>query len=818
MLSYTQRRHGVFHKKRRLTKRFKHTIRKSQRRVMRGGMKGTKIYEDGRQYDGDMKDGEANGRGKMTWPDGTVYEGDIKDGKENGYGITKWTDGAVYVGNFKNGLWHGKGKMRWANREVYEGSFMNGLRHGKGKTTYPNGEFYEGDYIHGLKHGIGRYQWADGSVYVGEWIDDNMNGRGKWRDENGVVYEGNIREGGINSLSLLLQDSNVTNIAFHPSEPLLLAVCRGKTHKDPETLFLQRFNRKTGHIIDRILIPPSDDFAIVKSIAFHPTEPIFAVGNVKEEVDLFSWEINDGSVDGLSFHKILSITQIPCEKIVFHPREPLFATYGKNGNEHNTRIWRIERATADNAESLFELTDREIKTRTALSCIAFHPTQPIIITSSDTTTLVDRSDKRNENCVILWKYHTSPSEPIVILSNLEAFASNSKHNSYHRDDVNFVAFHPTEPLFATASKDATIKMWRMMPQRNNSLYAYCVATFLSDNKVSPVTCLAFHPTESLLVGGLYNGNAVVWEYMGVLSTNVLSLEPDMYTSKVVTVFSLPPPMPHRMRMTPAMLTEAKGKLHRRSDREHSVAMMNSPRVPSSTTGVEEDSERSPSPPPKKILSRTELERFEQRKREETQRARETQGVLEANSRIFVSAVNFQVDSRGVSFLEIGRNNTDVVELRNVSDLMMSEFIIKNRDQIELLKLRKKLVHKTSRDFMASQPLPRPGTFRFTGSEIASGILREPIRLRSIGVTALRDREWDEMRRKGEKPRPNLEQSDKEKSEAIELEIQEENKKRDEENKVWLTKLEKAKAALDEQKKSSEGGNSRRTRRKNRRKY
>jgi hypothetical protein len=419
-----------------------------------------------------------------------------------------------------------------------------------------------------------------------------------------------------------------------------------------------------------------------------------------------------------------------------------------------------------------------------------------MITSSDTRLVRNPDDKRNENNVMLWKYHNTPAEPIVILSNLEANALNSNHDSYHTDDVNFVAFHPTEPLFATASKDATIKMWRMTPKSNDSLYATCVATFRSDDNACPVSCFAFHPTEPLLVGGFYNGNAVVWEYMGVLSTKVLSLKPDRYESRVVAVFSLPPPMPHRMRMTPAILTEAKSKLVRRSDREHSVAMKKqSPHVPSMPS-VEEDSERSPSPPPRQILTRTELERIEQSKIEETQRARERQGVLEANNRVFVSAVNFQVDSRGVSFLEIGRNNTDVVELRNVSNFT-SEVGIKNRDQTELLKFRKELVDKTIGNFMASQAPPRAGTLRFTGEEIKSAMTRQPIRPRG-GVTALPDPKWDGMR-KGEPPRPNLTQLDEEKSEEMESEKRKENEARESGRKDWLKKWEKAKAALDAQK-------------------
>ena len=719
----------------------KHLRNKYRTRVMKGG-KGSK--------------GSSSKGSKMRvkYKNGAIYEGDFKDGKENGYGTTKWPDGAVYVGKFKNGLWHGQGKMRWANGEVYEGRYMNGFRHGKGKTTYPNGEFYEGDYRDGLKHGKGMYQWVDGSVYVGEWLDDNIHGRGKWRDENGVVYEGNLKEGGINSLSLLLQDGNVSNLVFHPTEPLLLVVCRGKTHKEPQKLFLQRFNRNTGHIIDTITIPISRSTLDTpgRSIAFHPRAPIFAVGNIKGEVVLFRWEINEGSGVGLSANN-MSTTEIEpgnrgfrrqCEIIAFHPHEPLFATCGETGGGiYTTRIWRIERA---NAASPFQLVDLQCEMMSnEISSIAFHPSQPVLITASRMIAA--------ENDVKLWNYfYVNNPRLITILSRRpeEEFsinhAFNSDHRSFHTDFVNFVAFHPTQPFFATASKDATIKMWRMTPNPDDSLHATCVATFRSDDNACPVTCVAFHPKAPLLVGGFYNGNAVVWEYMLLLSKKVLTLDTVMYEPRVLSVFPLPPPMSHRMRMTPAMLTEAKGKLRRRSDTERNVAMMKkSPRVPFSTSGVKEESDSSPSPPAIKSLSRARQRRREIGEMERQERRRE----LVDSSHVFVSAVNFQVDSRGVSFLEIGRNNTNVVELRNVSHLVSEA---KNKESVrkEQFSSRKEAVENFADMFKLST---LPNRRQFTAKEVHDAILRQPVRLIGVPPKVEEDEDWGEtlkMREEGSK--------------------------------------------------------------------
>ena len=38
-------------------------------------------WSDGRVYEGEWKDGNMHGKGKMTWSDGRVYEGEWEDDK-----------------------------------------------------------------------------------------------------------------------------------------------------------------------------------------------------------------------------------------------------------------------------------------------------------------------------------------------------------------------------------------------------------------------------------------------------------------------------------------------------------------------------------------------------------------------------------------------------------------------------------------------------------------------------------------------------------------------------------------------------------------
>ena len=524
MTSYkhTRRRHGVFHKKRRVTKHFKNTLRKTRTSVMKGGMKVK--YKGGITYDGDVKDGKANGRGAMTW-----------------------TDGAVYVGEFKGNRLHGHGKMLWANRESYEGNFMNGLKHGKGKYTWPDGSVYKGDYIDGKKTGRGKYSWTDGRVYVGEWLDDQPHGRGEMLFLNGATYKGNWVYGNMQPLTLLLQDGDVSDLAFHPTEPLLLSLCRSKNPREPQRLFLQRFDRNRGgnhSVLDQKDITESLTDSPVRSIAFHPKAPIFVVGDGNGDLHLFKWEIDlsEGLSEGLSVLKT-SATKIDprnivfrrqCELIAFHPYEPLLATCGESYSGISTvRLWRIKRVKSTNS---FELEDLQCEIMAVnVSSIAFHPTQPILITACGS-----RLPRFTENTVKLWNYfdyNPSGVSPnlMTILSTLPSVendirtAFNSDHTSFHSDFVTCVAFHPTQPLFITGSQDTTIKMWRMTPkplENGQGLWqqlmnATCVTTFRPEVQ-SPVTSVAFHPTAPLLVGGYNNGNAILWSYIGFLTNKVLT--------------------------------------------------------------------------------------------------------------------------------------------------------------------------------------------------------------------------------------------------------------------------------------------------------
>ena len=55
-----------------------------------------------------------------------TYEGEVKNGKANGIGIFTFSDGSTYEGKVRKNKIHGKGKYTGSNGIVYEGKFRFG--------------------------------------------------------------------------------------------------------------------------------------------------------------------------------------------------------------------------------------------------------------------------------------------------------------------------------------------------------------------------------------------------------------------------------------------------------------------------------------------------------------------------------------------------------------------------------------------------------------------------------------------------------------------------------------------------------------------
>jgi len=97
---------------------------------------------------------QQDGSCKVLLPEiAGTYDGQCKDGLANGKGTSKGED--EYSGTFKNGLPDGKGKYTFKNGDIYDGYWSNGLKNGQGKFSYTlngqkmtlRGYWKNGDYV-----------------------------------------------------------------------------------------------------------------------------------------------------------------------------------------------------------------------------------------------------------------------------------------------------------------------------------------------------------------------------------------------------------------------------------------------------------------------------------------------------------------------------------------------------------------------------------------------------------------------------------------------------------------------------------------------
>jgi len=63
--------------------------------------------------------------------------------------------GAIYEGEMRGGFREGRGKMTWRDGTCYEGQWEHGRAHGEGKIKYANGDQYKGSWYCDQPHGYG---------------------------------------------------------------------------------------------------------------------------------------------------------------------------------------------------------------------------------------------------------------------------------------------------------------------------------------------------------------------------------------------------------------------------------------------------------------------------------------------------------------------------------------------------------------------------------------------------------------------------------------------------------------------------------------
>ena len=152
---------------------------------------GTFYWKNGDKYVGQFLNGQTTENGATTIK--AIQRGCISGDCNNGYGKYNF-ENAVYEGYFKNGEKEGRGKMTFWDNAIYEGDCTNGLRNGKGKYTYIDGAVYDGDWVNSERTGKGVFIWGkgkwEGESYEGDLVNGYRTGYGKYTKKDGTIQEG----------------------------------------------------------------------------------------------------------------------------------------------------------------------------------------------------------------------------------------------------------------------------------------------------------------------------------------------------------------------------------------------------------------------------------------------------------------------------------------------------------------------------------------------------------------------------------------------------------------------------------------------------
>jgi hypothetical protein len=154
-------------------------------------------FSNGYIYKGEFNEIEKKPHGKgelYTNNNQKIYEGDWEKGYAHGYGIM-YNPTFRYEGDIRWGHMDGKGKAFYNNNQRYEGDFKNNIRDGKGILYNPDGSIYFGDFRNDNMNGFGIMEYKNDKNYVryeGEMKNGVREGRGFFTCHNGNMEIGHF--------------------------------------------------------------------------------------------------------------------------------------------------------------------------------------------------------------------------------------------------------------------------------------------------------------------------------------------------------------------------------------------------------------------------------------------------------------------------------------------------------------------------------------------------------------------------------------------------------------------------------------------------
>lgn len=133
------------------------------------------------EYEGEVRDGRPNGKGRIKLRSGVVYDGTWRDGLMTGYGVLRFQGGDRYNGAVEDGAPDGFGRYASVDGTIFEGTFTKGRRDGAGTLTTPDARRFRSVWKDGAEiertplDGKPLVVAQAGGVTVSTYIDTRLN-------------------------------------------------------------------------------------------------------------------------------------------------------------------------------------------------------------------------------------------------------------------------------------------------------------------------------------------------------------------------------------------------------------------------------------------------------------------------------------------------------------------------------------------------------------------------------------------------------------------------------------------------------------------
>jgi hypothetical protein len=175
-------------------------------------------YEDGRVYQGSVRNEQPWGFGEMQYPDGTRYVGGWRDGLQEGEVTTFYPSHRLIES--QRGLWRDGTQEQILDTQLRQGvirvsqGYYLGPVNSRGEPDtatedyseeqpaileYIYGHVYVGEFANGSRFGAGTITYQDGSIYKGQWMYDQKDGEGVLTLADGTQIQAIWQEGQIDN-------------------------------------------------------------------------------------------------------------------------------------------------------------------------------------------------------------------------------------------------------------------------------------------------------------------------------------------------------------------------------------------------------------------------------------------------------------------------------------------------------------------------------------------------------------------------------------------------------------------------------------------